>query len=552
MIRLFLKFFLLIILILYATKWSFEAILARQQFSDRERVITKVHLGGMHLIANELNLAPEDRVEALLEKIRLQFRAPLEVRPLIELPPDQQRKLKLLRGHFYEFQNTDKEHLGVSLDAQHYLRLGPFTDYSVFEFEDSLWGWLRLLALKVDKSDQSQQALDELSGEFGLPLLIQSTEELPKTAIDRLEIGREVVFFGQQNAFYAATLLDDTAKCLRVGPLPAFQDVTKRASSTTLTGSLLISAILIGGLVANLSRKFRRIENVAGSFSRGNLAARVDVSKSGEAKQLAIAFNAMAAKTEKMIRSRRELLQMVSHELRTPLARLRFAADLIDANSADAKTNRRMAIIQHSIDDLDTIVSEILEYVQNKEELDLRSQEWVDVRRTIEPLSLALTEETPHLKLEFLPSDPDQSPMIFADRIAFVRVAKNLIGNAQRYAKSTLRIRAYDTPHPSDPSKTRTCVEFDDDGPGIPESKWQEVLEPFVRLSETGQSRSLPGQLDRSSNQSTPINYAGIGLGLAIVNRILKQHNGSLEIAQSPLGGCSVRTFWPCPKDRIA
>jgi signal transduction histidine kinase len=102
-----------------------------------------------------------------------------------------------------------------------------------------------------------------------------------------------------------------------------------------------------------------------------------------------------------------------------------------------------------------------------------------------------------------------------------------------------------------DPSKTRTCVEFDDDGPGIPESKWLEVLEPFVRLSETGQSRSLPGQLDRSSNQSTPINYAGIGLGLAIVNRILKQHNGSLEITQSPLGGCSVRTFWPCPKDRI-
>jgi signal transduction histidine kinase len=133
-----------------------------------------------------------------------------------------------------------------------------------------------------------------------------------------------------------------------------------------------------------------------------------------------------------------------------------------------------------------------------------------------------------------------------------VRVAKNLMGNAQRYAKSTLRIRAYDTPHPSDPSKTRTCVEFDDDGPGIPESKWLEVLEPFVRLSETGQSRSLPGQLDRSSNQSTPINYAGIGLGLAIVNRILKQHNGSLEIAKSPLGGCSVRTFWPCPKDRTA
>jgi signal transduction histidine kinase len=90
-------------------------------------------------------------------------------------------------------------------------------------------------------------------------------------------------------------------------------------------------------------------------------------------------------------------------------------------------------------------------------------------------------------------------------------------------------------------------VEFEDDGPGIPEEKWLEVIEPFVRLHSGSQSDAEPSPSPDSMNRVLYRNHTGIGLGLAIVNRILKQHGGRLEIDKGSLGGCLVRTYWPNP-----
>ena len=73
-----------------------------------------------------------------------------------------------------------------------------------------------------------------------------------------------------------------------------------------------------------------------------------------------------------------------------------------------------------------------------------------------------------------------------------------------------------------------TIVNVDDDGDGIPESEWSRVLEPFVTL-------------DDDSNE------CGVGLGLALVKRIVTRHNGSVDVLTSPDGGCRIRTTWPLP-----
>ena len=74
-------------------------------------------------------------------------------------------------------------------------------------------------------------------------------------------------------------------------------------------------------------------------------------------------------------------------------------------------------------------------------------------------------------------------------------------------------------------------IQITDDGPGIPEALREKVMRPFVRLEP-----------DRSRHTG------GVGLGLAIVHRIMQAHRGRLIIDRSPLGGALMATEWPAPE----
>jgi two-component system sensor histidine kinase RstB len=559
MIRLFIKFFLLIILVQLGSKWAFEKLFERQVAADRERVITSVHLGGMRMIAQQLLTTPDESREAVFTKIERLFRAPLELRPLSELDSKDREELDKPYGYLYRQQAWNIDLLAIPYDDQQYLQIGPFIDYTTIAIEDSLWGWLRLLAFKLDSETIAPESLSDLSRAFGLPIVILPQAEVPEEAMDRFRVGRVVAFYRHQEKYFAATKMASSNEYLRLGPIPEFQETSRNAAKTTLTSSFLLSAILVGLLVHSLSKKFNSIEQTAQAIARGDLSARANESKAGETRYLAKALNLMAERTESMIRSKRELLQMVSHELRTPLARLRFAVDLLETKVDDEKRDRRMEIIHHSIDELELVVSEILDYVRNNEEFVVRSQDWIDVPKAIEPVLKVIAEETPNLTIECVPCQVGQSPLVYADRISFLRVAKNIAGNAQRYARTRLVIRVYQVTPPralepdgkSLPMQSMTCVEFEDDGPGIPQDKWHEVTEPFVRISETGLSNATAMAAAEPRRPLSPKNYSGIGLGLAIVSRILKQHGGSMQIARGELGGCLVRTFWPNPSSQV-
>ena len=69
---------------------------------------------------------------------------------------------------------------------------------------------------------------------------------------------------------------------------------------------------------------------------------------------------------------------------------------------------------------------------------------------------------------------------------------------------------------------------IDDDGPGIPESEYQNVLKPFYRVDKSrGQTKS------------------GIGLGLSIANDIIRSHGGNIHLEKSPLNGLRVKLSLP-------
>ena len=96
----------------------------------------------------------------------------------------------------------------------------------------------------------------------------------------------------------------------------------------------------------------------------------------------------------------------------------------------------------------------------------------------------------------------------------------NLIDNANAYGrKIEISIKK---------SLQDVIIFVDDDGPGIPEKEYKNIMKPFYRI-------------DKSRGQ----NKSGVGLGLSIANDIVRSHGGSISFAKSPLNGLRVKITLP-------
>ncbi|KTC39130.1 hypothetical protein AO265_09305 [Pseudomonas sp. ABAC61] len=77
--------------------------------------------------------------------------------------------------------------------------------------------------------------------------------------------------------------------------------------------------------------------------------------------------------------------------------------------------------------------------------------------------------------------------------------------------------------------QSRCRVDVEDDGPGVPESAWEKIFTPFLRLDDSRTRAS-----------------GGHGLGLSIVRRIIYWHGGRALISRSTsLGGACFSLSWP-------
>ena len=98
---------------------------------------------------------------------------------------------------------------------------------------------------------------------------------------------------------------------------------------------------------------------------------------------------------------------------------------------------------------------------------------------------------------------------------------RNLLDNAVRHAISTVTVSAA-------AKEGMVAITVDDDGPGIPPVDRERVFQRFTRLDE---ARSRAG--------------GGVGLGLAVVDRIVRHHDGSVMITDSPAGGARFKIMLP-------
>ncbi|MCG7537240.1 ATP-binding protein [Pseudoalteromonas sp. OOF1S-7] len=215
-------------------------------------------------------------------------------------------------------------------------------------------------------------------------------------------------------------------------------------------------------------------------------------------------IESMALKTASLMSNQKQLVNAVSHELRTPLARLKFALAMLAP-----KAPEQVAAMEEDVIEMEVLIDEMLSYAR----LEFANQQLHMQQCDLAPLILDQLDKLARTTNKQLITSIANELPVHCDPHQLTRVIQNLLQNADKYGQSTIRITL---------SKQQNMAVFsvEDDGSGIPESKREQVFQPFSRL-------------DKSRNKET----GGFGLGLAIVSKILSWHSTSCLIDDSELGG---------------
>jgi two-component system osmolarity sensor histidine kinase EnvZ len=219
-----------------------------------------------------------------------------------------------------------------------------------------------------------------------------------------------------------------------------------------------------------------------------------------EVRNAATAFHTMRIRLRRSIQQRTEMLAGVSHDLRTPLTRMKLSLALL----ADSPETRELA---DDVSDMERMIEGYLAFARGEGDEDPVP---TDLSEILEDVAAGARRDNANVEVTW------QGDMNVTLRpLAIKRCLTNLVSNALRHG-TMAQLQA---------ARGRTSVEItiDDNGPGIPPDKYEDVFRPFFRLDE-----------------SRNVDTGGVGLGLTIARDVARSHGGDVALAHSRLGGLRV------------
>ncbi|MCG8011547.1 MAG: ATP-binding protein, partial [Candidatus Thiodiazotropha weberae] len=272
-------------------------------------------------------------------------------------------------------------------------------------------------------------------------------------------------------------------------------------------------------------RELSRFDQGVTRLGAGDLNTRLIVSNGAALKPLAETFNSMARRIQKLIQSHRDLTGAVSHELRTPIARLRFRIDMLEDPLGEEDRERHITAMRKDILELEELVSESLSYSRLDRERPELVMDTVYLKDWLQALLIETEDDYDGIKPELVTEAINTHLQVSVDSKLMGRAVKNLLRNGQRHAQQRLIVSA-------DCQQGQAIIIVEDDGSGVPEKERQRIFEPFARLDTAR---------DRESG--------GVGLGLAIVQQIVRWHGGQAWVEDAAIGGARFMISWPVSQD---
>jgi two-component system, OmpR family, sensor kinase len=301
---------------------------------------------------------------------------------------------------------------------------------------------------------------------------------------------------------------------------------------------LQLSASICLGLVAALAAMlwlirrqldlaFAPLNETACELARKSAADLSPVGAAGTPSELApvlAAFNALLARVGAALRNEQRFTSDAAHELRTPLATLKLLAHNAQQARDDGERRDALAQMNRAIARSSSLIDQILalsRFDRDPSGLDLRQR--FDLcalcERVVDELRGLAEDKQIEVRVRCATAD---GAWLVGNREAIVVTVRNLLHNALLYTPAAGRV---EIEIHSDAPDAALELQVHDSGPGIAPALQQRVFARFFRVDPSGGT--------------------GSGLGLALVQRIVEIHGGSVAIETSArLGGTLVRVRW--------
>lgn len=290
-----------------------------------------------------------------------------------------------------------------------------------------------------------------------------------------------------------------------VSPLSRLYTNTSYTFILAMMGTTLI---LLGVALLFMHRTIepiRRLAVIADNLGKGRDVPDFKPEGALETRQAGQAFLTMRERLRRQVQQRTEMLAGVSHDLRTPLTRMKLGLAMMPDNA-------EAAALKTDIADMERMIEGYLAFARGDGD---EEQAPLDIGNLIEEVAADARRAGATISTRL-----EGNMKAVARPLAMKRCLANLVGNAQRYGK-TVAVSA---------TRRKRWIEIavDDDGPGIPLERREDVFRPFVRL-------------EQSRNPAT----GGVGLGLTIARDVIRGHGGDLVLLRSPMKGLRARLRLP-------
>lgn len=201
-----------------------------------------------------------------------------------------------------------------------------------------------------------------------------------------------------------------------------------------------------------------------------------------------------------------EFISNISHELRTPLAIAKGSIEIILEDELSEEQRSILTRGRDNLDKLNRVIDDLIEIAQLEDNPKLKF-EWVDIGAVITECLIESAPEAASKGIRIKTHCPRNLPSIEGDRRKLRKAFGCILENAIKFNRGDeviigTRLR-----------ENNIEITFEDDGIGIPKNQRDKIFDSFYQVDGSSQRR-----------------FNGIGLGLAITNKIIAFHGGEISV----------------------